>query len=94
MNVANTKEGYREALTEGHKQGWSSKKLDNSKSWSLFSQRNMTKKFLSIFSLTNCVNYSELKQGSPQHRIKKSMDVAILETWPVKGTNVFALDVL
>ena len=57
-------DGEREALTEGHKQGWSRKKLDNPKSWSMLCQRNLTKKFLEVSCFSKMNSYLQIKNFS------------------------------
>ena len=83
-----------EALTNGHKQGWSSKKLDNQKSWSALCQRHLYRKFLKIMEcrLGHC--YAETKSTSPQNSMKKSTTFDLLKHWPKKGQSEFVIDSL
>merc|ERR1711976_1032516 len=68
-----------EALTNGHKQGWSSKKLDNPKSWSALSQRHLYRKFLKIMDCKLGQSYSEVKSTSPQCLMKINTKVDLLK---------------
>jgi len=89
------KEGQiHEALTNGHKQGWSSKKLDNPKSWSALCQRHLYRKFLKIMKCKLGVCYGEIKSTSPQNSLKKNTKFDLLKKWPIKGPSEFVIDSL
>ena len=83
-----------EALTNGHMQGWSSKKLDNPKSWSALSQRHLYRKFLKILDCKLGQSYSEVKSTSPRCLMKKETKVDLLIQWPKKGQSEFVIDSL
>jgi len=86
--------GKVESLTEGHKQGWSKKKLSNPKSWSMLCQRNITKTVLELGSKMGLVafqTYSELKSKSPANLNRKIVENSILHDWPVKDVSTFSL---
>ena len=87
------KDGKREALTEGHKQGWSRKKLDNPKSWSMLCQRNMTKKFLEVFNSSQMNSYFQIKTLSPQYKDKEIFidNCSIFKKWPIKSPSEFTV---
>ena len=87
-------DGCHEALTEGHKQGWSAKKLDNPKSWSLLCQRNIAKQFQSVYDISDCTTYSELKSKSPQHKAKLDSSIDVMKIWPSKPLTSFQLPVI
>jgi len=89
----NIDDGKREALTEGHKQGWSRKKLENPKSWSLLCQRNMTKKFLEVFSSMKMNSYTQIKTLSPQYGEKNIFKekCSLLKKWPSKSCSDFVI---
>jgi len=91
----NIKDGEREALTEGHKQGWSRKKLDNPKSWSMLCQRNMTKKFLEVYSSSKMNSYLQIKTLSPQYKEKNIFidNCSIFKKWPIKSPSEFTVQV-
>ena len=84
--------GRLEAVTEGHRQGWSAKKLDNSKSWSMLCQRNIAKAFIQLYQGKPYSTYEELKKQSRYFSAKKSLEVEILQSWPVKSVSAFSLD--
>ena len=84
--------GVLEALTEGHKQGWSVKKLSNAKSWSVLSQRNIAQRFLDC-KLINCrdfLTYADLKLKSPNY-FKRRVEGCFLSRWPSKQISEFQL---
>ena len=83
-----------EALTNGHKQGWSSKKLNNPKSWSALSQRHLCKKFLKIADCKSGQSYGKIKSTSPQHLMKQNTTISLLKQWPKKGQSEFVIDSL
>ena len=87
-------EGKFEALTEGHKQGWSKKKLSNPKSWSMLCQINLSKKILDLGRDTivqSFKTYSDLKLNSPSHLNIKISESSILLNWPKKEFSKFSL---
>ena len=86
--------GLHEALTSGHKQGWSTKKLDNPKSWSSLCQRNLCRKFLTILECKLGLCYGELKASSPQHNLKKQIKFDLMKKWPMKGQSDFVINSL
>ena len=86
--------GKHEAITEGHRQGWAAKRLDNEKSWSMLCQRNIAKTFLRLYQGKAFSTYDELKKHSKYYSAKKSLEVEILKSWPVKSISAFSLDKL
>jgi len=85
--------GRGEALTEGHKQGWARKKLDNPKSWSMLCQRNLAKRFTDLAGeemIGSCKTYAELKLNSPNYSARRASG-SILESWPRKDVSIFSL---
>jgi len=87
-------EGKFEALTEGHKQGWSKKKLSNPKSWSMLCQRNLSQKILDLgrdMTVGSFKTYSELKFNSPYYLNRKIDENSILHKWPKKEFSKFSL---
>jgi len=87
-------EGKFEALTEGHKQGWSKKKLSNPKSWSMLCQRNLSQKILDLGRDTivgSLKTYAELKFSSPYYLNRKIDEKSILHKWPKKELSKFSL---
>ena len=86
--------GRHEAVTEGHRQGWAAKRLDNSKSWSMLCQRNIARTFLQLYQGKAYSTYDELKKHSKYYSAKKSLEVEILKSWPVKSVSAFSLDKL
>lgn len=88
--------GKGEALTEGHKQGWSRKKLNNPKSWSMLCQRSLAKRFLELVGdgvKELSTTYAELKLGSPNYSLRRAGGT-ILQFWPAKKISSFSLAAL
>ena len=87
--VAGGKEGHREALTAGHRQGWANKKLDNPKSWSLLCRRSLAGRVAALAPLP--ANYTAAKAASPLAARKEGRGPGILDLWPLKPQEDFSL---
>jgi len=86
--------GKFEALTEGHKQGWSKKKLSNPKSWSMLCQRNLVKRFLALAGDKFCGSfrtYTQLKSNFLNNPERLVEEGSILKNWPQKEISNFFL---
>ena len=87
--VAGGREGHREALTAGHRQGWAAKKLGNPKSWSVLCRRSLGCRVAALAPLAP--TYTAAKAASPLAARRRGLQPSILHLWPLKPEEDFSL---